>query len=87
MFNEGSRNSRGEMKRDQDFLKGRIYAKLRKGIGNIFKSIVAPKYKVVLIKNFSLSISESWSAILTSTLYTKLRNAIIENKMELEGPV
>lgn len=38
-FNEGSRNSQGEMKSDHDFLDGKIYAKLREGIGNIFKCI------------------------------------------------
>lgn len=39
VFNERCRNSQGEMKRDHDFLEGKMYAKLREGIGNIFKSI------------------------------------------------
>lgn len=39
VFNEGSRNSQGEMKRDHDFLEGKMYGKFREGIGNIFKSI------------------------------------------------
>lgn len=39
VFNEGSRNNQGEIKRYHDFLKGKIYAKLREGIGNTSKSI------------------------------------------------
>lgn len=81
MFNEGSRNSQGEMKRDHDFLKGKIYTKLREGIGNSFKSIYGSEAQNCSNKKFSLSISGSWSATLASSLYTKLRNAIIENKM------
>lgn len=87
VFNERCRNSQGEMKRDHDFLEGKIYAKLREGIGNILRVFVTQKHKAVLIKKNSLSISDSWSALLTSALYSKLRNAIIGSKMEFGGPV